>query len=257
MIRAGFYSKGSIALARENRTKITQEEVDSPMSRPNGERLVLRGRRHALKAKDNSQIHSADQFVKFVLARGGRSSSPPSNGNAHQAQSPRKNGAQKTRQLRFIDLFSGIGGSRLAFERAGAKCVFSSDWDKFSRQTYAANFGEEPAGDINAIPVADIPPFDILCGGFPCQPFSLAGVSKKNSLGKKHGFDDERQGNLFSPSPQSLSITNCLLVNLRTPTHGDRLKTGRWAQPTSGAFRLSCPQTERSFAPTLVAGNGS
>ncbi|MEY4200499.1 MAG: (cytosine-5-)-methyltransferase [Verrucomicrobiota bacterium] len=99
--------------------------------------------------------------------------------------------------LRFIDLFCGIGGFRIAFERAGAKCVFSSDWDKFSRQTYAANFGETPHGDIHSVAVADIPKFDILCGGFPCQPFSLAGVSKKNSLGRKHGFEDVKQGNLF------------------------------------------------------------
>ena len=99
--------------------------------------------------------------------------------------------------LRFIDLFCGIGGFRLAFERAGSRCVFSSDWDKFSRQTYAANFGETPHGDIHSVAVADIPKFDILCGGFPCQPFSLAGVSKKNSLGRKHGFEDVKQGNLF------------------------------------------------------------
>jgi DNA (cytosine-5)-methyltransferase 1 len=99
--------------------------------------------------------------------------------------------------LRFIDLFCGIGGFRIAFERAGARCVFSSDWDKFSQQTYAANFGETPHGDIHTVAVADIPKFDILCGGFPCQPFSLAGVSKKNSLGRKHGFQDEKQGNLF------------------------------------------------------------
>lgn len=95
------------------------------------------------------------------------------------------------RAPRFIDLFCGIGGFRIAFERAGGKCVFSSDWDKFSRQTYAANFGETPHGDIHSVAVADIPKFDILCGGFPCQPFSLAGVSKKNSLGRKHGFQDE------------------------------------------------------------------
>lgn len=102
-----------------------------------------------------------------------------------------------TRSLRFIDLFCGIGGFRIAFEKLGGKCVFSSDWDKFSQVTYAANFGEKPHGDIHAVAVADIPQHDILCGGFPCQPFSLAGVSKKNSLGRKHGFDDEKQGNLF------------------------------------------------------------
>jgi DNA (cytosine-5)-methyltransferase 1 len=99
--------------------------------------------------------------------------------------------------LRFIDLFCGIGGFRIAFEKAGAECVFSSDWDKFSQVTYQANFGEKPHGDIHTVAVADIPKHDILCGGFPCQPFSIAGVSKKLSLGRKHGFDDERQGNLF------------------------------------------------------------
>lgn len=99
--------------------------------------------------------------------------------------------------LKFIDLFCGVGGFRYAFEKAGATCVFSSDWDKYSQVTYAANFGEKPHGDIHAVAVADVPKHDILCGGFPCQPFSLAGVSKKNSLGRKHGFDDEKQGNLF------------------------------------------------------------
>lgn len=101
------------------------------------------------------------------------------------------------RPFRFIDLFCGIGGFRIAFEKAGGQCVFSSDWDKFSQITYEANFGEKPHGDIHSIAVADVPSHDILCGGFPCQPFSLAGVSKKNSLGRKHGFDDEKQGNLF------------------------------------------------------------
>jgi DNA (cytosine-5)-methyltransferase 1 len=85
----------------------------------------------------------------------------------------------------------------LGFESVGAQCVFSSDWDKYSRITYNANHGEEPAGDIHKVAVADIPPFDVLCAGFPCQPFSIAGVSKKISLGRKHGFEDEKQGNLF------------------------------------------------------------
>ncbi len=99
--------------------------------------------------------------------------------------------------LRFIDLFCGIGGFRIGFEKQGAKCVFSSDYDKFSQQSYEANYGEKPHGDINSVAVADIPAHDILCGGFPCQPFSIAGVSKKNSLGRPHGFDDVKQGNLF------------------------------------------------------------
>ncbi len=106
----------------------------------------------------------------------------------HEDPPPYRVAAAATAPLRFIDLFCGIGGFRIAFEKAGGKCVFSSDWDKYSRQTYKANFGEEPHGDIHSVAVADIPPHDILCGGFPCQPFSLAGVSKKNSLGRKHGF---------------------------------------------------------------------
>lgn len=97
----------------------------------------------------------------------------------------------------FIDLFAGIGGFRLAFQHYGGKCVFSSEWDKFSQQTYFANYGEIPYGDIREIDEKDIPEHDILCAGFPCQPFSLAGVSKKNSLGKEHGFKDETQGTLF------------------------------------------------------------
>lgn len=106
-------------------------------------------------------------------------------------------GPNQPAPLRFVDLFCGIGGFRLAFERQGAECVFSCDWDKHSRKTYAANFGEEPFGDIHGIAPADVPAHDILCAGFPCQPFSIAGVSKKQSLGRKHGFEDEKQGNLF------------------------------------------------------------
>jgi DNA (cytosine-5)-methyltransferase 1 len=105
--------------------------------------------------------------------------------------------AKHTPKFRFIDLFCGIGGFRIAFERAGGECVFSCDYDKFSQQTYEANFGERPYGDIRQLNIAEIPEFDVLCAGFPCQPFSLAGVSKKNSLGRAHGFDDEKQGNLF------------------------------------------------------------
>ncbi|MFA5423231.1 MAG: DNA (cytosine-5-)-methyltransferase [Phycisphaerae bacterium] len=101
------------------------------------------------------------------------------------------------RRLTFIDLFAGIGGTRLAFEKAGCRCVFSSEWDKFAQQTYEANFGEKPHGDIRKIPSSEIPDHDILVAGFPCQPFSISGVSKKNALGKPHGFDDPTQGTLF------------------------------------------------------------
>lgn len=99
----------------------------------------------------------------------------------------------------FIDLFAGIGGMRLGFEAAGGKCVFTSEWDKYSQQTYRANFGitEPILGDIRKVPHEAIPDHDVLLAGFPCQPFSLAGVSKKNALGRPHGFADETQGTLF------------------------------------------------------------
>ncbi len=101
------------------------------------------------------------------------------------------------RQFTFIDLFAGIGGMRIAFERAGGHCVYSSEWNKYSQQTYFANFGEQPEGDITQVPAALIPAHDILVAGFPCQPFSIAGVSKKNSLGRATGFEDKTQGTLF------------------------------------------------------------
>ena len=97
----------------------------------------------------------------------------------------------------FIDLFAGIGGMRLAFENAGGRCVYSSEWNKYSQQTYFANFGEQPEGDITKVNAEDIPDHDILVAGFPCQPFSIAGVSKKNSMGRATGFEDKTQGTLF------------------------------------------------------------
>lgn len=102
----------------------------------------------------------------------------------------------------FIDLFAGIGGLRLGFESIGSKCVFTSEWDKYCNETYRANFpgdDHEIAGDIR--PYGEnpgrIPKFDVLLAGFPCQPFSIAGVSKKNALGRPHGFDCDKQGTLF------------------------------------------------------------
>jgi DNA (cytosine-5)-methyltransferase 1 len=105
--------------------------------------------------------------------------------------------ASGAKRLRFIDLFAGIGGFRIALSAIGGRCVFTSEWDKHSQATYKAWFGHQPHGDINAIDPADIPDHDILAAGFPCQPFSLAGVSKKNALGQAHGFKCQRQGNLF------------------------------------------------------------
>ena len=97
----------------------------------------------------------------------------------------------------FIDLFAGIGGMRLAFEGAGGICTYTSEWNKFSAQTYETNFGDRPEGDITKVDASDVPDHDVLVAGFPCQPFSIAGVSKKHSLNMPDGFEDETQGTLF------------------------------------------------------------
>ena len=130
----------------------------------------------------------------------------------------------------FIDLFAGIGGIRLAFESAGGRCVFSSEWNKFSQQTYEANFGDVPEGDITKINERDIPDHDILVGGFPCQPFSIAGVSSKNHLGRAHGFEDEAQGTLFfdicriikEKRPRAFLLEN--VKNLKSHDKGNTFK---------------------------------
>ncbi len=99
----------------------------------------------------------------------------------------------------FIDLFAGIGGIRVAFEGLGGRCVFTSEWDGYAQKTYAENYpgGHAINGDITQIDATDIPDHDLLLAGFPCQPFSIAGVSKKNALGRAHGFACETQGTLF------------------------------------------------------------
>jgi len=99
----------------------------------------------------------------------------------------------------FIDLFAGIGGLRKAFEQINGRCVYTSEWDSYAQKTYAENFRDAHpiAGDITQIQASDIPDHDVLLAGFPCQPFSIAGVSKKNALGKAHGFACETQGTLF------------------------------------------------------------
>lgn len=105
--------------------------------------------------------------------------------------------------FRFIDLFAGIGGLRIPFEEIGGRCVFTAEWDRFARETYAANFPEDEdhefAGDVRPYASAPhrVPAHDVLLAGFPCQPFSIAGVSKKNSLGRPHGFLCDTQGTLF------------------------------------------------------------
>ncbi len=102
-------------------------------------------------------------------------------------------------RFNFIDLFAGIGGLRKGFDHIGGHCVFTSEWNKYAQQTYTANFRDNRPveGDITLIPTSEIPDHDVLVAGFPCQPFSIAGVSKKNALGRNHGFACEAQGTLF------------------------------------------------------------
>ena len=138
--------------------------------------------------------------------------------------------------FKFIDLFAGIGGFRSAMTSLGGECVFTSEWDKYAAKTYRAWYGDDDvhAGDIRDVdPEKAIPDHDVLCAGFPCQPFSLAGVSKKNSLGRLHGFDDATQGNLFfsimnivdAKRPPVLILEN--VKNLRSHDKGNTWKVIR------------------------------
>ncbi len=131
-------------------------------------------------------------------------------------------------KFKFIDLFAGIGGFRLAFQNLGGKCVFTSEWNHFAQKTYEANFGEVPFGDITKINEKNIPDHDILIAGFPCQPFSIAGVSKKNALGRQHGFKDETQGTLFFDIVRILEKKKpkaFLLENVKNLVSHDKGKT--------------------------------
>lgn len=131
-------------------------------------------------------------------------------------------------KFKFIDLFAGIGGFRIAFQKLGGQCVFSSEYNKFAQKTYEANFGEVPFGDITKIEETAIPDHDILIGGFPCQPFSIAGVSKKNALGREHGFKDKTQGTLFFDIVRILEHKRpkaFLLENVKNLVSHDKGKT--------------------------------
>lgn len=134
--------------------------------------------------------------------------------------------------FRFIDLFAGIGGLRLGFQTAGGHCVFTSEWNKYSQVTYRANFRDnhDLAGDIR--PYSDnpdrIPEHDVLLAGFPCQPFSIAGVSKKNALGRPHGFLDDTQGTLFFDTAKIIAHhrpTAFLLENVKNLKSHDKGQT--------------------------------
>jgi DNA (cytosine-5)-methyltransferase 1 len=144
------------------------------------------------------------------------------------AASPAAAAAQS--RFTFIDLFAGIGGIRRGFDTIGGHCVFTSEWNKYAQQTYAANFRDNRPieGDITKIATDDIPDHDVLLAGFPCQPFSIAGVSKKNSLGRQHGFLDETQGTLFFDVARILKAKRpaaFMLENVKNLTSHDKGRT--------------------------------
>ena len=140
-------------------------------------------------------------------------------------------------QFTFIDLFAGMGGFRIAMQKQGGKCVFSSEWNKYAQKTYFANFGEMPFGDITKDSTKSYIPkkFDVLCAGFPCQPFSIAGVSKKKSLGRETGFKDKTQGTLFFDVADIISRHRpkaFYLENVKNLTSHDRGNTFRIIKET-------------------------
>jgi DNA (cytosine-5)-methyltransferase 1 len=139
----------------------------------------------------------------------------------------------------FIDLFAGIGGLRAGFESVGGECVYTSEWDSYAVKTYLANHrnGHPIDGDITTVDKAAIPDHDVLLAGFPCQPFSLAGVSKKNSLGRQHGFKDKAQGTLFFDVLEILRLKQPPVFVLENVKNLQSHDQGRTFEIITGALR--------------------
>jgi len=140
--------------------------------------------------------------------------------------------ANEDHAFSFIDLFAGIGGIRHGFEQQGGRCVFTSEWNSYAQKTYLANFPHQPGhqmvGDITAVEAADVPDHDVLLAGFPCQPFSIAGVSKKNALGRPHGFACATQGTLFYDVARIIDVKrpkSFLLENVKNLLSHDKGRT--------------------------------
>ena len=157
--------------------------------------------------------------------------------------------ANRDARFRFIDLFAGIGGLRMAFEAQGGQCVFTSEWNSYAQKTYLANFPEAAhtlAGDITGVNERDIPDHDVLLAGFPCQPFSIAGVSKKNALGRAHGFADKTQGTLFfdvqriiaAKRPAAFLLEN--VKNLVSHDRGNTFRVIRGVLEEELGYRIHC-----------------
>jgi DNA (cytosine-5)-methyltransferase 1 len=146
-----------------------------------------------LDSESHERGLSRNALIKDLLEM----SAKDGGGNSQSGRSSGLAASTYSLPFSFIDLFAGIGGMRLGLEAVGGRSVFSSEWDPHSQATYHEWFKERPEGDINEVDPESIPDHDVLAAGFPCQPFSIAGVSKKNSLGRQHGFLDAAQGTLF------------------------------------------------------------
>jgi len=171
------------------------------------------------------ELNSPPEYLSYVLAQRGLF--------AQAVDKP------KTALFSFIDLFAGIGGTRLGFEKNGGKCLFTSEWNPFAQKTYLENFplaeDHKLLGDITKIDAGEIPDHDILLAGFPCQPFSIAGVSKKNALGRPHGFECTTQGTLFFDVARIISAKKpkaFLLENVKNLVSHDKGNTFKVIQET-------------------------
>lgn len=132
-----------------------------------------------------------------------------------------------SRQFTFIDLFAGIGGIRLGFDQAGFKCVYSNERDRSAAETYARNHGDDiDIRDIREVDITKIPAHDVLCAGFPCQPFSRAGVSARVSSSRKHGFEDKDQGVMFFEILKILEYHKPMAVFLENVSNFERHDKG-------------------------------
>jgi DNA (cytosine-5)-methyltransferase 1 len=188
---------------------------------------------HAVRFKKPAEIAALLDVTTRTVFNWKNGIGKPSKAHLALLRSSLEGGAksQPTGGFTFIDLFAGIGGIRRGFESWGGRCVWTSEWDKFAVQTYKANFPDEHEiwPDITtADPEKDVPHHDVLLAGFPCQPFSLAGVSKKNSLGRAHGFQDLTQGTLFFDVARIIAVKRpkaFLLENVRNLLSHDGGKT--------------------------------
>lgn len=186
---------------------LTQKEFAAALGMgPNGERTVRRW--------ESGETAPSSAESAFISSLG--------------YSAPFDQGYRPDAPFTYVDLFAGIGGIRMPFQELGGRCVFSCEWDRFAQKTYRMNYGETPAGDIREVAADDIPDFDVLLAGFPCQPFSLAGVSKKRSLGRATGFEDETQGTLFFEVARIVDAKRpraFLLENVKNLTSHDRGNT--------------------------------